>query len=70
MIKKERLRLYSRKYLDLLPDYKGLISVLEQDPRPSYQDDPNRVYGFEFAGFEVRFRVKDSILRVLEVFKL
>lgn len=72
-IKKERLEVvFPSKYLDLLPGglQKGLISVLEQDPRPSYQDDPNRVYGFEFAGFEVRFRVKDSILRVLEVFKL
>ncbi|NLJ91019.1 MAG: tRNA (N6-threonylcarbamoyladenosine(37)-N6)-methyltransferase TrmO [Clostridiales bacterium] len=72
-IKKERLEVvFPSKYLDLLPRglQKGLISVLEQDPRPSYQDDPNRVYGFEFAGFEVRFRVKDSILRVLEVFKL
>lgn len=72
-IKKERLEVvFPSKYLDLLPGglQKGLISVLEQDPRPSYQDDPNRVYGFEFAGFEVRFRVKDSMLRVLEVFKL
>lgn len=42
----------------------ALISVLENDPRPSYQDDPERVYGFFFAGMEVRFTVCKDVLTV------
>lgn len=42
----------------------ALNGVLENDPRPAYQDDPERVYGFVFAGMEVRFTVKDEILEV------
>lgn len=34
-----------------------LLAILREDPRPSYQDDPERVYGFPYAGFEVSFRV-------------
>ena len=45
----------------------ALIGVLEQDPRPSYQDDPERTYGFGFAGREIRFRVTDGILTVTDV---
>ena len=43
--------------------------VLAQDPRPSYQRDPERIYGMEFAGLDVRFTVKDGVLRVFEVVK-
>ena len=46
-----------------------LREVLEQDPRPSYQDDPERVYGFGFAGMEVRFRASDGVLTVLDIQK-
>lgn len=45
----------------------ALHGVLEQDPRPSYQDDPERVYGFRFAGREVRFRVSAGVLTVTDV---
>ncbi len=45
----------------------GLLGVLAQDPRPSYQDDPERSYGMTFAGFDVRFRVKDHVLTVFDV---
>ena len=45
----------------------ALVQVLALDPRPSYQDDPNRVYGFSFAGFEVRFQVAGNVLTVLDV---
>lgn len=45
----------------------ALLQVLAQDPRPSYQDDPTRVYGMEFAGFEVRFRVDGKDLLVEEI---
>ncbi len=45
----------------------GLHGVLAQDPRPSYQDDPERTYGMTFAGFDVRFRVQNDTLTVFDV---
>jgi len=47
----------------------ALRGVLAQDPRPHYQDDPNRVYGFGFAGMEVKFSVDGSVLTVLGIQK-
>lgn len=49
---------------------KALIAVLSQDPRPGYQNEPERVYGIEFAGFDVRFKVKNSTLTVIEIIKI
>ncbi len=43
-----------------------LSSVLSQDPRPQYHDDPDRVYGMSFAGYDIKFRVSDGILTVFE----
>ena len=45
----------------------SLKSVLAHDPRPSYQDDPNRIYGMCYASWEVKFYVKDQQLTVTEV---
>ena len=45
----------------------ALRAVLALDPRPRYQQDPARVYGFGFAGLEVRFSVEGEVLRVLEI---
>ena len=45
----------------------ALVSILAQDPRPSYQEDPERIYGFPFAGYEIRFRVRDGVLTVLSI---
>ncbi len=45
----------------------ALRGVLAQDPRPHYQNDPERVYGFGFAGMEVRFSVEGRTLRVRDV---
>ncbi|MGM9575453.1 MAG: tRNA (N6-threonylcarbamoyladenosine(37)-N6)-methyltransferase TrmO [Oscillospiraceae bacterium] len=47
----------------------GLRGVLENDPRPRYHDDPERVYGMEYAGFEVKFRVENGVLTVLDMKK-
>ena len=47
----------------------ALIQVLSNDPRPQYHDDPERVYGFSFAGFEVKFKVNDDELTVIDVKK-
>lgn len=46
----------------------ALLGVLAEDPRPSYQDDPGRVYGMAFAGLEVRFSVEGEVLTVREIF--
>ena len=46
---------------------KALRGVLAQDPRPHYQKDPNRVYGFPFAGLEVRFSVDGDRLTVRDI---
>lgn len=45
----------------------ALIDVLAHDPRPQYHDDPERVYGMAFAGFEVKFRVAGGVVEVLGV---
>lgn len=45
----------------------ALLRVLAHDPRPSYQDDPERIYGMEFAGCDVRFRVDGAQLAVCEI---
>lgn len=59
----------SDELLSLLPQEKqtALIKILEQDPRPHYQDDPKREYGLGFAGFNIKFRVSEKILTVTEV---
>ncbi len=45
----------------------GLIEVLADDPRPAYQEDPTRVYGFVFAGHEVKFSVEGHRLSVVSI---
>ena len=59
------------KLLEFLPEEKRdpLRAVLAQDPRPSYQEDPDRVYGMEFAGYEVKFTVSEKVLHVKSVEK-
>ena len=58
--------------LSILPESKrdAAIGVLSHDPRPSYQRNPDRVYGLPFAGFDIRFKVADKTLTVLEVVPL
>lgn len=48
-------------------DRAALEKVLAEDPRPAYQDDPERVYAFEFAEKTVRFRVAGDMLTVTEI---
>ena len=45
----------------------GLIAVLKGDPRPSYQSDPERIYGMKFAQYEVFFKVSDCKLAVTNI---
>ena len=45
----------------------ALLKALSLDPRPAYQNDPNRVYGFLYAGWDVRFTVENGTLTVKEI---
>ena len=45
------------------------IGILEQDPRPAYQHDPERIYGVAFAGTDIRFRVEGEFLTVVDVLR-
>lgn len=45
----------------------SLISVLAHDPRPQYQDDPERIYGMAFAGWEIKFKVNGLQLNVINL---
>ena len=60
---------FPEEFLKKVPSDKreALIGVLAGDPRPSYQDDPQRVYGFAFAGLEVKFRVTGDCLSVTDL---
>ena len=53
--------------LSRIPEEKraALMRALEGDPRPAYQNDPNRVYGFLYAGFDVKFTVCEDRLLVV-----
>ncbi|MGN1001825.1 MAG: tRNA (N6-threonylcarbamoyladenosine(37)-N6)-methyltransferase TrmO [Oscillospiraceae bacterium] len=55
--------------LNKLPPEKreGLLGVLKNDPRPSYHRDPERVYGMDFGGRNIKFTVSEGTLTVIEV---
>ena len=54
-----------------VPDEKlaALKGVLENDPRPRYQHDAERVYGLEFSGMDIKFTVEGDTLTVTEIIK-
>lgn len=52
------------------PVIPSLIETLRLDPRPSYHDDPERVYGLSFAGLNVKFKVNGPVLTVVDVYPL
>ena len=58
--------------LSMVPEDRreALIGVLRHDPRPSYQRKPERVYGMEFAGVNVRFKVAEDTLLVVDCEKV
>lgn len=57
------------KWMREIPkDHREAIrGILAQDPRPAYQNDPDRIYGFSYAGMEIRFRVEKETAIVCEV---
>ncbi len=56
---------------DMLPEEErlSLEKILANDPRPHYQNDPQRIYGMSFAGYEVKFRVSGDTVSVVDVIK-
>ena len=57
--------------LQRLPKEKqaGVLECLADDPRPSYQEDPSRLYGMRFGEYEIKFQVENDVLTVLQVEK-
>lgn len=55
--------------LELLPEAnrETIINLLSQDPRPAYHNDPEKVYGVTYGGQNIRFKVEDNILKVIEI---
>ena len=60
---------FPRELLQKLPEDRrtAALQVLSHDPRPSYQNDPERIYGMGFGKHDIRFRVNGNILTVVEV---
>lgn len=60
---------FPEELLQLVPmqHHEALFGVLAHDPRPSYHKDPERIYGFGYAGFNIRFTVNGTLLTVCEV---
>ena len=58
---------FPAQMLAILPEEKrdAAVGVLSHDPRPSYQQQPGRVYGMTFAGCNIRFTVEDGVLHVI-----
>ena len=63
---------FPTELLSRLPEDKqaAAIGILSHDPRPSYQQKPDRIYGISFAGFDIRFTVTEDQLTVVAVEKL
>ena len=61
--------IFPEEWLQMIPPEhrEGLRGVLGQDPRPAYQSDPDRVYGFAYAGMDIRFTVREGVLTVCGV---
>ncbi|MEE1007224.1 MAG: tRNA (N6-threonylcarbamoyladenosine(37)-N6)-methyltransferase TrmO [Acutalibacteraceae bacterium] len=70
-------RLYGQRLAVIIPESilktipddltDALKGILAEDPRPRYQNDPERVYGFAFGKYEVKFKVDGEILTVISV---
>ncbi len=60
---------FPEEFISRIPKEKqaGLIECLADDPRPSYQEDPERIYGMAFADYQIKFRVEKDTLYVLSI---
>jgi len=68
-VRQIKVHVVHSEQLDKFPAEKreALIEVLEQDPRPAYQNDPERIYGFNFAEFEIKFKVNGEELEIVSI---
>lgn len=59
----------SEEFLSIIPEDKRqtLLDILSCDPRPSYQSDSERIYSFEFAGFNIKFKAEENRLKVIKI---
>ncbi|MGN0394313.1 MAG: tRNA (N6-threonylcarbamoyladenosine(37)-N6)-methyltransferase TrmO [Coprococcus sp.] len=55
--------------LSLIPDDKrqAVLDMLAADPRPGYQDDPDRRYGIAYSGYDIRFKISGDVLQVVDI---
>jgi len=60
---------FPEELLQVIPETQreSLIEVLAHDPRPQYHDDPERMYGMLFGGLEIKFKVEELQLKVVEI---
>lgn len=63
--------IFENDLLDIIPKEKrqGLTEILAEDPRPSYQNDSERIYNMLFAEFDISFKIKDDTLTVIGIKK-
>ena len=56
-------------WLEKIPPDKreALLGILREDPRPGYQNDPRRVYGMEYGGYDIHFQVCGEVLTVCQM---
>ena len=70
MVKDDQLTVQcSEELMRHIPEQhrQAIMDILAQDPRPHYQQDPNRIYGMEFADMEIKFRVEEKTLTICEI---
>ena len=70
-VKDEKLQVeIPEEWMEKVPQdqRKILIELLMQDPRPAYQDDPDRIYGMSYAEMEIKFRVRGDVLKVCGIY--
>lgn len=60
---------FPQELLDRIPKEKqsALIGILRHDPRPAYQNMPDRIYGVRYMNFDVHFKVKNDTLTVTDI---
>ena len=69
--RERNLQFLTAKHLEDIAQWADdAIALLKEDPRPSYQNDPERIYGFPYAGFEVQFTVDGGVLTVRGIDKI
>lgn len=69
-VKEKKLQVeFPEELLSRYPEEKrkAVIGILEQDPRPAYDTDETRIYGIEFAGYDIHFTVSGNVLKVKEL---